>query len=174
MDLPRRIIPSRVSRWTSPQCLPTFSLTPLFNTSGHPMAGIQTTAERETLALARMMRSSPGAWQLGLFWGLFSLLIAVHTLWTTGEILGNVFLKAAIFLALAFWVRKWSILAAALLLIWHLYSNYGFFVSPRQTSNILYLVCAIAFAWSLMGCNVRRQLLKKYPPKAAERHAHVV
>jgi hypothetical protein len=115
--------------------------------------------------LKSTLQKKPFIWLLGMFLGI-TLLFAIIMALINGDNLSNYFyvsagIKSLIFITLALWVRSWSLPAAILLLLWHLYSNMQLLLSKSSFSNLQYIAFSLLFLMGMFAVNKRRVLLKK-------------
>ncbi len=75
----------------------------------------------------------------------------------------SVAIKAAIYLALGYWAKSWSKLAALLTFAWHLFAYYQVILGPFRT-GIYFVILAFAFLFGLLEAKTRADLIKKGKP----------
>jgi len=121
--------------------------------------------EKEAKALTSILQKRPLSMKLGFVCALTVIYAVATTLFTDGNpgypALFTAGIKAAVFIGLSFWARNWSLIPSILLLAWHLFANAPFIMSHSVESKIIYIIFSLLFLWSLLGCNVRMQLIRK-------------
>lgn len=120
--------------------------------------------ERERRALEGSLTSSSLAWPMALICaalGFLTLFLLREAGGLEGEGAGKVALRMVGYVLLGFWARSWSIVAAFLLLAWHLAGTYHYLASGRIELKIHFWIPALVFVWCLLRALGRWAMITK-------------
>jgi len=160
---------------TEPETSPTDPYTaPVSQSEGPPdeLANLDlsrfTPTELKALEALRQKKSS-FTWRTARFVSAMHLGVGI-LYYSTGRLDAHngtsLAVKAVIYLALGYWARSWSKLAAMLTFAWHLFAYYQVILGPLRT-GFFFVIPAFAFLFGLLEAKTRADLIRKGKPSGA-------
>lgn len=114
----------------------------------------------------QFLESSAG--KPNLCWPVAKWLVAIHVFLMAaaafsggGNINLGLILKVAGYLALGYWARRWSVIAALLLLSWHVTTSWHFIHGKNLMLQLFFGIPTLLFLAGLLGAHTRRTLIRR-------------